>query len=161
MQHFDALMTHARLYVLADYLRLDGLVKLASKRLRLHVLYLGGGKITPAIAGDLAKLAKYLYSNTIDHHPGNLDQEQHLRWHISRVIAENIESFTGPDFEEVLKEGGDLTVDIFAKFRPLAQEVKTLRTLKRKVEAEADVTPSKKRGRTSGVLGQQARNKSG
>ena len=115
LHHSPALLAHANLYVLADYLGVPELQRLASKRLRLHVLFIGYGDLTESVSNDIAELAEYVYENTNDHEPGNIDLEEKIRKHVSAFIGGHFDSFSGEVFNNLIFKGGELAADVMQK----------------------------------------------
>ena len=112
--HLSALMVHATLITLADYLDLPGLHALASIRLNSHIDTLACG-LTPAIASDLSTLAQYLYENTME--KTGTGSQGSSRKFIAEFIASHFSAFEGEGFNEIMKKGGDLVVDVFAQIK--------------------------------------------
>lgn len=108
----NVLLTHAMLYVLANYKGIEKLQTLALKRLllvlsRLHPLQPGSH-----IARNVAEFAKYVYANTYCHSRS----EEPLRKHTSHYIALNMGQFQSvTEGLELMAEGGDFIRDVMPK----------------------------------------------
>ena len=153
LSHSEALMAHAKLYALAEYALLPQLKAQVAQRLRFHILFIGKPQADPAAMKDIAVLARYVYANTTGRRTGGVESEEPLRRSISGFIAQNFAAFVGPEAEQVIAEGGELTVDIFAKLRiqsAMDKEAEGTERVaaekqKRSAPAHASATPAKKR----------------
>ncbi|KAL9104945.1 MAG: hypothetical protein Q9163_000190 [Psora crenata] len=119
LSHGTALMAHAKMYAIAEYLLLHGLKLLAAKRLRASVYFIGAFQCGSPAIDDVAMVAKYIYANTNDYKDGKPDDEEPLRKFLSGVIASNFNNFVGEGANQVFQEGGDLMKDICHKMRAL------------------------------------------
>lgn len=128
---FEAiLLTHAKLYTLADYMLLTTLKVQAFQRLQSLLGFISAPSIyasppdvailnlplinTPLI-GNLITLVRYIYRNT----PQLKSENEPLRDLISTFIAEHYEQF-GDDQREVaslMVEGGEFQEDLHSKMR--------------------------------------------
>ena len=139
-----SLLTHAKLYALADYMLLPTLKAQSFQRLKALLLFISAPTYSSAantatlslpvtntpVIGNIVALVRYVYANTT-----RLESEDEpLRGLISTFIALHYDQFDdeGGEVSELVKQGGDFVVDLHDKVRrnviALKQEVVLLET---------------------------------
>ena len=111
------LLTHARVYSLADYTLLPDLKALCLQRFKIILIAISNLPTLPSI-GDLPKVISFVYANTVK--PGEGEEEEPLRRLISTFIALNFSDFDIGGANEVrhfLSGEEDFVVDIWGKIR--------------------------------------------
>ncbi|KAI1082605.1 hypothetical protein F5B20DRAFT_531952 [Whalleya microplaca] len=101
--HTEAFLSHARLYVLADYYDIYALVMLSLQKLHRCLVSFNLVKET---VDDIAALVDYSYQNTVD----KGDQGDRLRDLLARYVACKIElMWKSSYFRELLEGSGELS----------------------------------------------------
>ncbi|MCJ1230549.1 hypothetical protein MMC12_007223 [Toensbergia leucococca] len=102
-------LTHAKMYVIANYLLLPELKSLALDRLRILLQWVDQKTLTGSeLASEVLELMRYIYDNT-DQLVSELEP---LRNVIVTFVAVQFTCFEGTEFTEMMEKGGDLAVDL-------------------------------------------------
>ncbi|KAI4169769.1 MAG: hypothetical protein LQ346_008934 [Caloplaca aetnensis] len=116
------LLPDARVYVLAHYLQLDGLQRLAFHRIQDVLVRWGGREDGEEILEKVVEVVGYVYVNTITttgtEEEGGKEvekEEEPLRNLLSSFVAKEFREFHGPEFEGLVFEGGEFMVDMVRK----------------------------------------------
>lgn len=108
----EALLSHAKVYVLAHYKSIDSLQTLALQRLLMTLSRINPINPYSHIALNIVDLVSYVYSNTDN--PAN--SEEPLRRLISQFVALNFSALqTKEEVMELMGEGGDFVKDVMSK----------------------------------------------
>ena len=121
----NAMLAHAKVYCLADYMMLPKVQALAYKGLEAICRVLTKFEPSSPAIGNLNVLIIYVYSHTASPTQGAerediVPTEEPLRKFISSFIASRFSTFDlGSDasLRHLLDEGGDFAIDIFNKVR--------------------------------------------
>ncbi len=109
MDHSGVFLSHARVYVMADYYDIDALMTLSLKKLHRALV---GFPLVEERADDVAKLLGYAYPNTVDK-SGGQDALRHL---VAFYAACKIETlWTSPYFQQVLEQSGEISKAIIGQ----------------------------------------------
>ena len=114
-QVFNALLVHAKIYCLANYLLLPSLQALAFENLKELFINLEDFIAEPPALSTLVTLVRYVYGNTARPCKG----EEPLQRLLTTFITQNAAIFTdnkwGAEVSQLMEEGGDFTADVWAK----------------------------------------------
>ncbi|KAF8540175.1 hypothetical protein BDD12DRAFT_980546 [Trichophaea hybrida] len=115
-QHFNyssLLMSHAKLYVLAQYTGVMPLKAIASRRLQQELSGFQAISLLPIspIIGNIIELVQYVYANT----DRLVSTEEPLRKTVSTFCAHKFLEMQGGEFKALLEEGGDFAGDFWEK----------------------------------------------
>ncbi|KAL9042097.1 MAG: hypothetical protein Q9214_003888 [Letrouitia sp. 1 TL-2023] len=118
LDYEDTLMTHAKLYVMADYFLLSELQNATLHQLRSSLL-----TIEPLIPesrqmSNVAHLIDYVYEHTVEPTIG----ENPLRRLVSQYAALQFANFKGDEFRQLMKKGGEFVNDLVEKVRRAKSE---------------------------------------
>ena len=153
-----ALLTHAKLYALADYMLLPTLQAQVFQRLKALLVFISAPHTlsylsfpspsepianTPVI-GNILTLVRYVYGNTI----GLESEKEPLRNLISTFIALHYDQFDdeGGEVVRFMEQGGDFQADLHDKLRRNEMALKAeVQALKKKLrEAHKEITELQK-----------------
>lgn len=115
MSRFDtghSLLLDAKVYVLAQYLQLDHLKRLAFYEIQ-YGLDIKSEVYGTRLLLESVDLARYVYAST----DSLADSEEPLRKLVSTYIAVSFSRYEGPEIEGLMSEGGELVVDVTRKVR--------------------------------------------
>ncbi|KAF8242917.1 hypothetical protein K440DRAFT_615217 [Wilcoxina mikolae CBS 423.85] len=115
-QHFNyssLLMSHAKLYVLAQYTGVMPLKAIASRRLQQELSGFQAMSLLPTspIIGNIIELVQYVYANT----DRLVSTEEPLRKTVNTFCAHKFLEMQGGEFRALLEEGGDFAGDFWEK----------------------------------------------
>lgn len=103
MDHSEVFLSHARIYVLADYYDIEGLVVLSLKKLHRALINF---ELSRDRVDDVATVLDYCYANTVDK-GGNQDRLRHL---LTLYTACKVETmWPSTYFQEILERSGELS----------------------------------------------------
>lgn len=103
MDHSEVFLSHARIYVLADYYDIEALMVLSLKRLHQALV---GFEFSRNRADDVTAVVDYCYGNTVDK-GGNQDRLRHL---LALYTACKVETmWPSTYFQEILERSGELS----------------------------------------------------
>lgn len=103
MNHSEVFLSHARIYVLADYYDIEALMVLSLKRLHQALV---GFELSRNRADDVTAVVDYCYGNTVDK-GGNQDR---LRYLLALYTACKVETmWPSTYFQEILERSGELS----------------------------------------------------
>ena len=110
----EAMMSHAKVYALANHAILLCLKQLAHRRLADAMIFLGSRRrLEPATSAEIADLARYIYANT----DKLTSVQEPLRNLVSSFIAITIHKLDTAVIDSLMEEGGDCAVDVVSKIR--------------------------------------------
>ena len=115
------LLTHAKIYVLADYMLLPDLQSEALERLKFALQFIGPlselSNPQASVVPNLVDLTAYVYAHT----DKLTSKQEPLRKLISTYIALNFVQFDGERVQGLMEQGGDFVVDLWQKLRRSAR----------------------------------------
>ena len=109
----DSLMAQAKIYAIAEYTHLPGLMRLASERFHLLLDYVGRWPFSETMAENVVDIVEYVYAHT--RMEPSSEGEDVLRKHALSFVGENFKYFTGPKAGAMMRKGGDLAADIWSR----------------------------------------------
>lgn len=105
----EALLSHARVYVLAHYKSIDALCTLALRRVLITLSAINPVQPNSHISSNILHCARYIYDNT----DCLTRSEEPLRRVISQFTALNLLALqTSEDFMDLMRGGGDFVSDV-------------------------------------------------
>ncbi|KAL8709056.1 MAG: hypothetical protein Q9225_007506 [Loekoesia sp. 1 TL-2023] len=102
LDYKDIFMTHAKLYVMACFYRLDELKNMAWQRLRSVLVSIGKPNPRTPVINNLVTLLHYVYQETGD---SDTSEEEPLRMLITSFAALNFTNFKGSEVNELMMSG--------------------------------------------------------
>ncbi|KAL9615062.1 MAG: hypothetical protein Q9167_000485 [Letrouitia subvulpina] len=112
LDYEDTLMTHAKLYVMADYFLLSELQNLTLHRLRSSLLTLEPLIPESQQMSNVVHLIDYVYEHTVEPIIG----ENPMRRLVSQYAALQFTNFKGDGIRQLLAKGGDFVPDLMEKY---------------------------------------------
>ncbi len=109
----STLVQDAKVYALAQYLQLVGLKRLAFHNIQDVLTSKAVFVRLQHMTGAVVDLSRYTYAHT----DALSNSEEPLRSLVSTFVAVWLPSFTGPDVDLLMSEGGDFVVDVTSKSR--------------------------------------------
>ncbi|KAL6720518.1 hypothetical protein ACLMJK_002442 [Lecanora helva] len=143
--YLPTLMSHAKLYGLANYLILPDLQRLSFNHIREVIFWLKELPEDSRTVTEIVELTRYVYENT----DGLENTEDPLRSFLATYIGLQ-PSWTRQGFDALIEEGGDIAVDISGKVRQRLEHVeKELDASLKKAKKNAASSKKRKRLETS------------
>lgn len=107
----DPLLTHAKLYVMANCFLLQPLQNMALHRLKATLLLIGKPLSESLTVTNLTALIQYVYAHT----DRLRKKEEPLRQLVTTFAATHFTRFKGDDFTQLMCDGGDFVTDLMLK----------------------------------------------
>ncbi|KAL9018016.1 MAG: hypothetical protein Q9185_004685 [Variospora sp. 1 TL-2023] len=107
------LLPDARVYMLAQYLQLEGLKSDAFDRLGYFLLQLEPYPFRRGEIKSTANFARFVYTSTYP----SVSSEEPMRKLVSTFVAKDFLFLVGPEVDALMSEGGDLGIDVTEKIR--------------------------------------------